>query len=140
MQAPNRSNANDSAPGVGDGPARSATASPRARRLTPIVLVLAALVVVLLLVRSSLDSDRLPPGETVPMPTYPESAQRVPVPAIALSGSSADYQLRAAELSATPLAAAKRYIADTTIGRVSGGSAAGNTAAAPDQLTASEEF
>jgi carboxylate-amine ligase len=35
---------------------------------------------------------------------------------IARSGSSADHQLRAAELSAEPLAAAKSYIAETTIG------------------------
>jgi carboxylate-amine ligase len=36
--------------------------------------------------------------------------------AIAQLGSSADHQLRAAEQSAEPLQAAKRYIADTTIG------------------------
>jgi carboxylate-amine ligase len=36
---------------------------------------------------------------------------------IARNGSSADHQLRAAELGADPLAATKRYIADTTIGR-----------------------
>jgi carboxylate-amine ligase len=36
--------------------------------------------------------------------------------AIAQLGSSADHQLRAAERSAEPLQAAKRYIADTTIG------------------------
>jgi carboxylate-amine ligase len=60
---------------------------------------------------------------------------------IALSGSSADHQLRAAELSSTPLAAAKRYIADTTIGRVSHDHrTAGNTPAVSDQQTASEEF
>jgi carboxylate-amine ligase len=60
---------------------------------------------------------------------------------IALSGSSADHQLRAAELSGTPLAAAKRYIADTTIGRVSRDhSMAGNIPTVPDQQTASEEF
>jgi carboxylate-amine ligase len=37
--------------------------------------------------------------------------------AIARGGSSADHQLRVAELSADPLAAAKSYIAETTIGR-----------------------
>jgi carboxylate-amine ligase len=36
---------------------------------------------------------------------------------IARQGSSADHQLRAAEQSAEPLAAVKKYIADTTIGR-----------------------
>jgi carboxylate-amine ligase len=36
---------------------------------------------------------------------------------IARGGSSADHQLHVAELSTEPLAAAKSYIADTTIGR-----------------------
>jgi gamma-glutamyl:cysteine ligase YbdK (ATP-grasp superfamily) len=36
--------------------------------------------------------------------------------AIARLGSSADHQLRAAEQSAEPLEAVKRYIADATIG------------------------
>jgi hypothetical protein len=36
---------------------------------------------------------------------------------IARHGSSADHQLRAAEQSAEPLAAVKKYVANTTIGR-----------------------
>jgi carboxylate-amine ligase len=52
---------------------------------------------------------------------------------IARHGSSADYQLRAAEQSAEPLAAAKRYIANTTMGApTTDKSMVGTTSALPD--------
>jgi carboxylate-amine ligase len=54
---------------------------------------------------------------------------------IARDGSSADQQLRAAERSADPLAAAKSYIAETTIGASPSESHAGT--GVPDQYYAS---